>query len=91
MLIVTDQRERASDSISGDKLLEQRSRKLNILPGGAANDHMAGGSAIVVQILIGRDAKVKLVSFHGILLPAKPQPFAKARILDCEKKISLWD
>ena len=68
ILIITSQREGATDSVGGDKLLEQRSRKLNVLPRGAFRDHVAGGSAIIVQILVGRDAKVKLVSFHGIIL-----------------------
>jgi hypothetical protein len=68
MLIITGQREGATYSVGGDKLLEQGSRKLNVLPGGAFDDDVAGGSAIIIQILVGGEAQVKLVSFHGIIL-----------------------
>jgi hypothetical protein len=67
VLVVADEREGAADSVGGDELLEQGSGELNVLAGGAFGDDVAGGSAIVVQILVGGEAKVKLVSFHGII------------------------
>ena len=82
MLVVTGQGEGAADSVGGDKLLKQRGGKLDVLTGGAFGDYVAGGAAIIVQILIGGEAQVKLVSFHGIILcPAKPQLRGKARML----------
>ena len=74
MLVVTGQRESATDSIGRDKLLEQRSRELNILTAHAPNHHMTGGSAIIFQILIAREAKMKLVSIHGIITSQTPVP-----------------
>jgi hypothetical protein len=68
VFIVTGQREGAAYSVGGDELLEQGSRKLNVLPGGAFNDDVAGCSTIIVQILVSGEAQVKLVSFHGIIL-----------------------
>jgi hypothetical protein len=41
---------------------------------------MAGGSTIIFQILIGGDAKMKLVTIHAIkVVPAIAQPVAKAK------------
>jgi len=80
-LVVASQGESAADAIGGDKLLEQRSGELDILAGRATGHDVTGGSAIIFQILIGREAKMKLVSFHGIIvLPAKPKAGPKARI-----------
>jgi hypothetical protein len=37
--------------------------------------HVAGRPAIIVQILIRRDAEVKFVSIHAVCVPqAKPKP-----------------
>jgi hypothetical protein len=73
MVFVTSQREMPADSLRGDKLLEQRSRKLDVLSGGATNHNVPGRPSIIVQILIRRDAEVEFVSLCGIsVLPAKP-------------------
>ena len=75
MVFVTGQREMPGDALRDDKLLEQRRRKLNILSGGATNHHLPGRPAIIIQILIRRDAELKFVTVHGIsVLPAKPEP-----------------
>jgi len=49
-----------------NKFLEQRRRKLNVLPSGATNHHRPGRPAIIAQILVCRDAEVKFVAVHGI-------------------------
>ena len=66
VVFVTGQHKIPADSIRGDKLLEQRRRKLDVLSGPATNHHRPGRPAIIVQILISREAEVKFVSFHGI-------------------------
>jgi hypothetical protein len=72
----------AGDSVLSDKLLKQRSWKLDVLPRGTANYDVPCRPAIIVQILIRRDAEVKFVSVHGIsVLPAKPEPGEKASTL----------
>lgn len=79
MVFVTTQCEMPGDSLGGDKLLEQRSRKLDVLSGGATNNDIPGRPTIIVQIMIRRDAEVKLVSVHRIsVLPTKPEPGEKA-------------
>jgi hypothetical protein len=67
------------DSLRGDKLLEQSSRKLNGLSVGATDHHMLGRPAIIVQILIRCDTQVKFVPVHGItMLPANSEKTLKA-------------
>src|SRR3984957_9940844 len=79
MVFVTTQREMSADSVRGDKLLEQRRRKLDVLSIGAANHNVPGRPAIIVQILIRCDAEVKLVSVHRIsVLPTKAKRSGKA-------------
>jgi len=79
VVLVTGQREIPGDSIGGDKLLEQRRRKLDGLSGGASNQNVPGCPAIIIQILFRRDAEVKFVSVHGIsALPAIPESDRKA-------------
>jgi hypothetical protein len=56
---------------------------------------MSGRPAIVVQILIRRDAQVKFISFHGIkMLPAKLQRGGKTsatrRVLDGASIVMAW-
>ena len=65
IVLVTGQHEMPRDALRGDKLLAQRRRKLDILSGGASSDHMADRPAIVVQILLGREAKLKFVADHA--------------------------
>ena len=52
MVFVTGQHEIPADSFRGDKLLEQRRRKLDGLSGGAANHNVPDCPAIIVQILV---------------------------------------
>ena len=78
-MFVAGQGEISANSFLGDKLLEQRSGKLDVLSGGATNHHMAGRPAIIVQILIRREAELKFISIHGMsVLPAKPEMGGKA-------------
>jgi len=82
MVFVTTQCEMPADSLRGDKLLEQRGRKLNVLSSGATNHNVSGRPAIIVQILFRRDAEVKFVSFHRTnVLPTKPEAGEKASTL----------
>jgi hypothetical protein len=62
VLLITGQCEIPRDSIRGDKLLEQRSRELHVLSGGATNHDVPGGPAIIVQVLTRSDAEVEFVS-----------------------------
>jgi len=79
MVFVTGQHEIPADSFRGDKLLEQRSRKLDGLSSGASNHNVPDCPAIIVQILVRCDAEVKFVSVHGIcVLPAIPESGGKA-------------
>jgi len=79
MVVVACQHEIPVDSIRGDKLPEQRRRKLDAFTGGAARDHMPGRPAIVIQILLRRDAKVKFVSVHGITIYGQPKLYCGER------------
>jgi hypothetical protein len=82
MVFVTTQYEMPGDSLRGDKLLEQRRRKLDVLSGGATNNDIPGSPAIIVQILIRRDVQVEFVSVHRIsVLPTKPEAGGKASTL----------
>ena len=65
MVFVTGQREMPGDSILGDKLLEKRGRKLDVLASSALNHNIPGRSSIIVQVLLRRDAEVKFISVHG--------------------------
>lgn len=65
MLFVTSQREIPVDSHRRDKLLEERRWELDALSGGAAHDDMPDRAAIIVQILIRRNAQMKFVSVHA--------------------------
>lgn len=79
MVFVTDEREMPLDSLRGDKLLEQRRGKLNVLPSRATSHHLPDSPAIVVQVLIRRDAEMKFVPVHGITVrQAKPERETKA-------------
>ena len=78
-MFVTGQREMPGDALRGDKLLEQRGRELDVLPGGATNHHRPGRPAIIVQVLVRRNAEMKFVAVHGISLrPAKTESGGKA-------------
>jgi hypothetical protein len=79
VVFITGQHEVPGDALRGDKLLEQRRRKLDVLAGGATNHHRPGRPAIIVQVLVRRDAEVKFVAVHGIsVLAAKTEPGGKA-------------
>jgi len=65
VVFITGQREIPVDALGSDKLLEQRCRKLNGLPGSALNHNVPGRPSIIAQILLRRDVEVKFVSVHG--------------------------
>jgi hypothetical protein len=91
-VFVTAQGEISADSIRGDKLLEQRSGKLDGLPGGATNHNVPGGPAIIVQVLIRRDAEIKFVSVvHGTSLCCRQQSLNRAGRQARRRGYSDWE
>jgi len=88
MLLVTSQREIPVDSLRRDKLLEERRRELHVLSSSAAHDDMPDRAAIIIQILLCRNAQMKFVSVHGKTVPpANPHPPAKAmRFFTCSTR-----
>jgi len=78
-MFVTGQRKMPADSFRGDKLLKQRSWKLDGLSRGATSYDVACRPAIIVEILIRRDAEVEFISVHGIrVLAVKAKRRGKA-------------
>ena len=64
VLLVAGQHEGPMDSFLRDKSLEQRSWKLNGLATRATHDHVAYCAAVVVQIGLRRDVKLKFIPAH---------------------------
>ena len=61
------------DAVGGDELLQQSRRELDHLARGALDDHLFHHAPVIIQVLFGRNAKMKLVLFHapaaGALVP----------------------
>lgn len=66
VMVVTGQNKAAMDSLGGDEFLKQRRRKLDMEPLDASCHDLFGNSAIVIQVFLGRNVEIKLVTVHRV-------------------------
>jgi hypothetical protein len=80
-----------ADSLCGDKLLEKRRRKLDVLSGRATNQNRQDRPAIIFQILICCDPEAKFVAVHGIsVLSVKTEQGGKTSSIRLRRTRPAW-